>query len=211
MVNWGATWALMDGCCMMAWHRGQRILLNVSRRPPVCPLRTMASVQWWWSTWPHVRRIAGAAPMGSVQQMGHHSSASGIFAVGCVICAAWCACEEPDIRGGGGAELLLAFFLQSGWRQGKHLSSPRTPPHQWPQSACLLPQARRSFSEQESDGGNLLRSVPSSLPQHELAKLSARRIFAMHGCEHQRQEPTGHACSLTCWCFCQPSHDQPQW
>jgi len=105
----------------------------------------------------------------------------------------------------------VAFFLHSGCRQGRHLSSPRTPPHPWPHSGCLLPQARRSFSAQESVGGNLARSVPSSLPQQELARLSARRIFAMHGCEHQRQEPTGHACSATCRCLCQPSHDQPQW
>mmetsp|Transcript_28748 Transcript_28748/g.72195 ORF Transcript_28748/g.72195 Transcript_28748/m.72195 type:complete len:244 (-) Transcript_28748:338-1069(-) len=113
--------------------------------------------------------------------------------------------------GGGGAELLQAFFLHSGRRHGRHWASPRTPPHQWPQSACLLPQARRSFSAQERDGGNLFKSVPSSLPQQELAKLSDRRILAMQGCEHQRQVPTGQACSLACWCFCQPSQDQPQW
>mmetsp|Transcript_28234 Transcript_28234/g.63958 ORF Transcript_28234/g.63958 Transcript_28234/m.63958 type:complete len:211 (+) Transcript_28234:789-1421(+) len=197
----------MDGCCMIAWQSGHLMLLNVSRRPPVCPLRTMASAQWWCNTWPQTRRIAGAASKGSVQQIGHHSSPSGSFGGGC----GGCACDDAEGGGGGGAELLVAFFLQSACRQGKHLSSPRTPPHQWPQSMCLLPQARRSFSAHDSEGGNLFRSVPSSLPQQELAKLSARRIFAMHGWEHQRQDPTGQACSFTCWCFCQPSQDQPQW
>jgi hypothetical protein len=47
--------------------------------------------------------------MGSVQQIGHHSSASGSFGPGC---------EEPAALGGeaaagGGAELLMAFFLHS--------------------------------------------------------------------------------------------------
>lgn len=178
--------------------------------------------------------MAGAAPTGSVQQIGHHSSASGSFAgeeaggFSCVA-AALLLCEEaapappapamPAPTGTAaagtaelsGAELLTAFFLQSGCRQGRHQSSPRRPPHQWPQSWCLLPHARRSFSAQESEGGNLLSSVPSSLPQQGDAKLSERRIFAIHGCEHQRQEPTGQACSDTCWCFCQPSQDQPQW
>mmetsp|Transcript_78134 Transcript_78134/g.181307 ORF Transcript_78134/g.181307 Transcript_78134/m.181307 type:complete len:97 (+) Transcript_78134:1341-1631(+) len=33
----------------------------------------------------------------------------------------------------------------------------------------------------------------------------------MQGWEHHRQVATGHACSTTCWCFCHPSQDQPQW
>mmetsp|Transcript_26318 Transcript_26318/g.83327 ORF Transcript_26318/g.83327 Transcript_26318/m.83327 type:complete len:276 (+) Transcript_26318:728-1555(+) len=209
MVYCGATIALMEGCCMIAWQSGHLMLLKVSRLPPVCPFRTMASTQWWCSTWPQTRRTAGAALRGSVQQMGHHSSPSGNPRPAAAGDA--CACDEADGVGGGGAELLVAFFLQSGWRHGRHLSSPRTPPHQWPHSACLLPQARRSFSAQDREGGNLLRSVPSSLPQQELARLSARRIFAMHGCEHHRHDPTGQACSTTAWCFCQPSQDQPQW
>mmetsp|Transcript_9229 Transcript_9229/g.25828 ORF Transcript_9229/g.25828 Transcript_9229/m.25828 type:complete len:212 (-) Transcript_9229:650-1285(-) len=174
MACCGATRGLMEGCCMTAWQSGHRMLLKVSRRPPVCPLRTIASAQWWCRTCPQASRIAGAADRGSVQQMGHHSSPSGSFggSVGC-----W-----DDAEGvGGDMELLAAFLRQSGCRQGKHLSSPRTPPHQWPQSWCLFPHALLSFSAQDSAGGNLLRSVPSSLPQQLLARLSARRILAMQG------------------------------
>mmetsp|Transcript_63091 Transcript_63091/g.162451 ORF Transcript_63091/g.162451 Transcript_63091/m.162451 type:complete len:233 (-) Transcript_63091:714-1412(-) len=195
IVNCGETWLLIDECCMIAWQSGHRMFLKVRRRPPVCPLRTIASAQWWCSTWPQPSRIAGAAPRGSVQHMGHHSSASGSFRLDCGQPAAsidefagWDGVEE------GGAELLEALWLRhSAWRQGKQRSSPRTPPHQWPQSACLLPHARLSFSAQDSDGGNLLRSVPSSLPQQEEARLSERLILAMHGWEHQRHDPTGHA------------------
>mmetsp|Transcript_42255 Transcript_42255/g.120878 ORF Transcript_42255/g.120878 Transcript_42255/m.120878 type:complete len:208 (-) Transcript_42255:400-1023(-) len=123
--------------------------------------------------------------------------------------------DGVETAGGGSAEELQdpigTFFLQPSRKQGKQRTSPRTPPHQWPQSECLLPQARRSFSAQESDGGNLFKSVPSSLEQQELAKLSQRLIFAMQGCAHQRHVPTGQTCSFACWCFWKPSHDQPQW
>eukprot|EP00448_Togula_jolla_P037453 CAMPEP_0170624272 /NCGR_PEP_ID=MMETSP0224-20130122/30142_1 /TAXON_ID=285029 /ORGANISM="Togula jolla, Strain CCCM 725" /LENGTH=287 /DNA_ID=CAMNT_0010950779 /DNA_START=356 /DNA_END=1217 /DNA_ORIENTATION=- len=95
MLNCGVTKEFTEACCMTAWQRGHRMLLKVSRRPAVLPFRTRASAQWWCSTWPQARRIAGAMLMVSVQQIGHHSSASGSFACVGTVCV--------ELAGGVGA------------------------------------------------------------------------------------------------------------
>mmetsp|Transcript_65000 Transcript_65000/g.121055 ORF Transcript_65000/g.121055 Transcript_65000/m.121055 type:complete len:220 (+) Transcript_65000:635-1294(+) len=179
---WLETSESSEGCCMITWQSGQRMFLNVNLRPPVLPFRTSASAQCWCSTCPHLSCIAGAARKGSIQQIPHHSSPSG---TGCPPCSG--ACLPPQMR------------------QGRHESSPRTPPHQCPHS-CLLPHARLSFSAHDSAGGNLSKFVPSSQPQQELTRISERRRRSMQDFEHHRQE--GAASFATC--RSQPSHDQPQ-
>lgn len=192
----------MPGCPMISLQSGHLMLLKVRRQPPAWPFRTMASAQCLCIACPQLRSMVGAPFSGSVQQIGHHSSPSGILINGTKAC-------DPVLSHMASTERLLDA-LHSGRRQGRHFCSPRTPPHQWPQSECLFPQAVRSFSAQDKEGGNLLRSVPSSLPQQGLHKLSDLLIFAIQGCEHHRQEPTGQAWLCICSCFCQPSQDQPQ-